>query len=348
VRYDSIVDTVGNTPLVRLNRILPPGAGTVWAKLEGFNPGGSVKDRPARQMVRQARADGVLQPGGTVVEASSGNLGAALAMVGAAEGHPVQIMVDPRTSAANAAAIGVFGAELETVTEPDENGKFQVPRIRRARAVAEQTPGAFVPNQWANPGNPQAHEQTTAPEILRDLAGEVSAVVCATSSCGQISGIGRALRRAVPAVRVIAVDGVGSMALGGPRGHHKLTGIGSGFTPANLDPSVIDEVYWCADEDAFATCRLLAREEGLLVGGSSGAAVFCALKAALEFGAGHNVVAVCPDGGEKYLDTVFDDEWLAGNGFAAASTATAAEVIRRTAGYRSSPGSQIRPYRVSL
>jgi len=348
VRYDSIVDTIGDTPLVRLNRVLPPGAGTVWAKLEGFNPGGSVKDRPARHMLRQARAGGALAPGGTVVEASSGNLGAALAMVGAAEGHPVKIMIDPRTSTSNAAAIGVFGADLETVTEPDENGKYQIPRIRRARAVAADTPGAFVPNQWGNPGNPQAHELTTGPEILRDLRGEVSAVVCATSSCGQVSGIGRALRRAVPGVRVIAVDGVGSMALGGPRGHHRLTGIGSGFTPDNLDPAVIDEVYWCADGDAFATCRLLAREEGLLVGGSSGAAVFCALRAALELGAGHNVVAVCPDGGEKYLDTVYDDDWLAGNGFATAPAATAADVLRRTADYQPRPGSQITPYRVSI
>ncbi|HSV68039.1 MAG TPA: cysteine synthase family protein [Mycobacteriales bacterium] len=347
MRYESIVDTVGDTPLVRLHRILPEGAGTVWLKLEGFNPGGSVKDRPARQMVRAARAAGVLAAGGTVVEASSGNLGAALAMVGAAEGHPVRIMIDPRTSTSNAAAIAVFGAGCETVTEPDENGKYQLPRIRRARAVAAGIPGAFVPDQWGNPDNPAAHELATGPEIVRELAGAVAAVVCTTSSCGQVTGVGRAVKRAVPGVRVVAVDGVGSMALGGPRGHHKLTGIGSGFTPDNLDPSVIDEVYWCADGDAFATCRVLAREEGVLVGGSSGAATFLALKLAVELGAGQNVVAVCPDGGERYLDTVYDDGWLAANGCAGALSAGPADLVRRTGRYQPVPGARITPYRVS-
>jgi cystathionine beta-synthase/cysteine synthase A len=343
MRCDSIADAIGGTPMIRLNRLTTDQDATVWVKLEGLNPSGSVKARPALAMLRAALADGRLTEQGMIVEATSGNLGIALAMLGAALGIDTTIMVDPRTPAFSVRSIEAYGADAHLVREADEHGKYQIPRIEAARRIQRDVPGAFMPNQWDNPDNPAAHEQTTAREILSDLDNQVHAVVCTTSSCGQITGIGRMVKKVAPDCRTVAVDGRGSTAIGGPMGKHLLIGLGSGFTPGNFDRAAIDDAYWCADEDAFSTCRLLAQREGILVGGSSGAAVFIALRIAAQLGAGHNVVAVAPDNGDRYLDTIYNDAWLADNGVHLADDP--ARLRERFAEYDPYPGHKLQPWR---
>lgn len=343
MRCASIADVIGGTPLVRLNRLVNESDATVWVKLESFNPGGSVKDRPALNMLAEALRDGSLVSGGTIVEASSGNLGIALSMIGAALGHPVKVMVDPRTPQYSVKSITAYGAEPTLVKEPDEIGWYQVARIRAAESTHAETENSYMPNQWANPANPAAHASGTGAEILADLEGKVDAVVCTTSSCGQVSGIGRAIGRAHPHCLIVAVDGQGSAAIGGPPGMHLLIGIGSGFTPDNFDQSVIDHAYWCSDADAFSTCRLLASEEGMLLGSSSGAAVFIAMRVAQQLGAGANVVAVAPDSGDRYMDTVYDDSWWEANNLQRYHTV--AQLRDRLANYQPVVGSELSPWR---
>lgn len=343
MRCDSIADAIGGTPMIRLNRLTTAEDACVWVKLEGLNPSGSVKARPALSMLAAAMRDGRLTEQGAVVEATSGNLGIALAMLGASLGVDTTIMVDPNTPRFSVRSIEAYGARAQLVADADEHGKYQIPRIQAAQRVQQTVPGAFMPNQWDNPDNPAAHEQTTAREILSDLDDQVDAVVCTTSSCGQITGIGRMIRKSRPDCKMIAVDGRGSTAIGGPMGRHLLIGLGSGFTPGNFDRGAIDEAYWCADADAFSTCRLLAGKEGILVGGSSGAAVFVALRVAAELGPGHNVVAVAPDNGDRYLDTIYNDDWLADKGVRL--TTDVAGLRERFADYEPFPGDQLRPWR---
>ncbi|MCM6777986.1 cysteine synthase family protein [Nocardia sp. CDC159] len=343
MKYDNIIDVIGGTPLVRLNRLTRDSDAAVWVKLECLNPSGSVKVRPALAMVREALRRGQLTPTGTIVEATSGNLGIALAMIGAALGIDTKIMVDPRTPPFSVRSIAAYGARPTLVEASDEHGKYQIPRIRAAEAIVRETPGAYMPNQWNNPDNPAAHSVTTAQEILTDLDGEVHAVVCTTSSCGQITGIGRALRQTGSRCLTVAVDGRGSTAIGGPMGQHLLIGLGSGFTPGNFDRDVIDHAYWCGDAEAFSTCRLLAAAEGLLLGGSSGAAVFIALRVAQLLGPGHNVVAVAPDGGDRYLETIYDDGWISAHEVALATTID--ELRSRLADYEPYPGDRLEPWR---
>jgi len=342
MRYDTILDAIGNTPMVRLNRLAEPTDAAVWVKLECLNPGGSVKARPALGMILAALRSGALGEDGTIVEATSGNLGIALAMIGSALGVRVKVMIDPRTPASSVRTIAAYGAEPTLVEKSDEHGKYQIPRIQAAEAVARTVEGAYVPNQWDNPDNPATHS-ATASEIVDDLDGHVDAIVCTTSSCGQIAGIGRRIKQTHRDCRMVAVDGRGSTAIGGPMGHHLLVGLGSAFTPGNFDPATVDEAYWCGDTEAFSTCRLLASSEGLLLGGSSGAAVFIALALAQRLGPHHNVVAVAPDGGDRYLDTIYDDTWIRDHGIALASTR--AQLRERLTDYTPFPGDQLKPWR---
>lgn len=314
---DGIFGAIGHTPLIRLNCLPHRDMADIYVKLESANPGGSVKDRAAANVVRRAEELGLLAGGGMIIEGSSGNFGAALAMIGAARGHPVKIMIDPRISPVNRAMILAFGAETVLVTETDERGRYQKTRSAMARKLSGETPNSYMPYQWGNPCNPEAHYLTTGPEILADLDNEIDALVVTVSSGGQVMGTGRAIKEKVPGCKVIAIDGVGSAALpGAPPGSSRIAGVGSGWPPENIVEGIIDEKYWVKDEDAFLTCRKLARLEGLLVGGSSGASVLIAMQAAERLGGGRTVVAVCPDGGEKYLDTIFNDDWLSESGYA--------------------------------
>jgi 2,3-diaminopropionate biosynthesis protein SbnA len=314
MRCESILDAVGGSPLVRLRTVPAPGSAEVWAKVEGRNPTGSVKVRAALSMVRRAEAEGRLAPGGTLVESSSGNMAVALAMVAAACGYTLVAVIDPTTTPVNRAMLRAYGARTETVTRTDPHGGYQSVRLARARALAGQLPGAVLTHQYGNPANPAAHEDSTGPEIVRALGAAPDCVVAGVSSGGQVSGIGRALRRAGAGTVVCGADVRGSVLFGGSWAPHLVRGVGLSWVPENLDTSVLDEAYVLGDELSFAAARLLARHEGILAGGSSGLVLAVALRKAAELGPGRTVVAVLPDRGEKYLDQFYDDAWCAERG----------------------------------
>ena len=299
---ESVLDLVGNTPVVRLRRLPPEGAAVVWAKLERFNPAGSVKDRIAKAMVEAAEESGVLQPGGVIVEPTSGNTGIGLAMTAAVKGYRLVLTMPESVSAERSGLLKAYGAEV--VLTPGEKG------MKGAIAEAERfvrENGYFMPQQFQNPGNPEIHRRATAAEILNQV-GHLDAFVAGVGTGGTITGVGEILKDTLPAVRIVAVEPAGSPVLsGGTPGKHKIQGIGAGFKPEVLNEDVIDELVCVEDDDAWATARRLAREEGILAGMSSGAATWAAIKVAEHLGTDKVVVALLPDTGERYLSTgLFD------------------------------------------
>lgn len=314
--YDGILEAVGQTPMVRTKRLLRAHEGELLLKLEGFNPGGSVKDRAALAIILHAEALGQLLPGATIVEATSGNFGKSLAMVGAARGYEVVLVVDPKTPTASLRYCRALGARLEMVEAVDENGSYQHARHERARELVEATPGAFMPDQYDNPLNVEAHRATTAVEIL-DAVGELDVFVAAVSTGGHISGIGNVLKRARPDAQVVAVDAHGSRLFCDGSAPYAMRGIGLSWRPGNLDLTVIDCVQCVSDAEAFGTCRVVAREEGIAVGESGGAVLFASLAYALAH-APRRIVALIPDGASSYLfDGAYDDGWLGDQGLTA-------------------------------
>lgn len=309
MRCASILDAIGCTPLVRLNRLANESDAAVWVKLESLNPSGSANDRPALNLVIQALRDGRLVDGGSIVEASYDSLGIALSMIGAALGCPVKIMVDPLVSQYNVKLIKAYGAELMLVEDRNGCGEYEIPRIgaaESARAIAESS---FIPSQWANPADLAARTSDSSTEILADLDGEIDAVVCATSDHGHLWEIGRTIGRIRPSCLIVAAGVQVSAAISGLLSDRLPFELNSRFTPDIIDESVIDHVYSCTDVDALNTCRLLASEEGMLLGGWSGAAVFIAMRVAQRLGAGANVVAIAPDSRAHCMDTIYDDSW---------------------------------------
>ncbi len=294
---------IGGTPLVRLNRLPAKGAATVWGKLEGANPGGSVKDRIALAMIEQAEKDGCIKPGDTMVEPTSGNTGIGLSLVCAVKGYKLILTMPDSMSQERRRLLGAYGAEL--VLTPGAQGMRGA--IEAAEEIARDKK-IFMPQQFRNPANPRIHEQTTGPEIYQSLEGKVDAFVAGIGTGGTITGVGRFLRARDPNVRIVAVEPTDSPVLsGGAPGPHKIQGIGAGFVPDVLDTSVYQEVLTVTNEDAMNTARRLAREEGIFAGISSGANVFAALNVAKKLGAGKNVVTVLCDTGERYLSTgIFD------------------------------------------
>ena len=321
--YQSITDLIGRTPILSLSNLLPAGSANLFVKLDGYNPGGSVKDRPALSMIVAAEAAGKLLPGGTIVESTSGNLGVALAMIAATRGYRCMIVVDPRTSPHNVAMIEALGAEVVMVTESNPaDGTFQEARIRHARKLADTVPGAFMPWQYGNPDNPRAHEATTAAEILADFPDDgPDVLVAAVSTGGQISGTASGLKKRGARTKAIGVDVRGSVVFGGEKGPTAVTGMGLGWIPDNLNESVIDEAYLVETQQCFSTVRLLAKTQGLLLGGSSGAALFVAIGEAIRQGEGKSVVAIAADRGEKYLEEIYRDEWMAAKNLVTDQTA---------------------------
>ncbi len=305
--YNGILDTVGNTPLVKVNKFAQKreAKATIFAKVEFFNPGGSVKDRAALSMVDAAEAAGVLPPGGTIIEPTSGNTGVGLALVGAVRGYKVILVMPETMSIERRKLAAAYGAEI-VLTSGSEGMKGA---IAKAVELRDATPGAIIPQQFENPANPAAHIRTTGPEIVSDFqaAGlQVDVFVASVGTGGTLSGTAAVIKQAFPQAHVVAVEPVESPVLsGGKPGPHKIQGIGAGFVPANYDPAVVDEVLPVTSEDALATGRALAKEEGLLVGISSGAAAYAAAQIAQrdEY-AGKNVVVILPDTGERYLSTV--------------------------------------------
>jgi cysteine synthase len=294
--------TVGGTPLVALQRLGEGGGAEVAAKLEYFNPGGSVKDRIGVAMIEAAERDGLLGPGAVVVEPTSGNTGIALAMVCAARGYELILTLPEGMSRERAKLLRAYGAEVHET--PSLGGMTEA--VDLAREIAEQR-GAFVPQQFSNPANPEIHRRTTAEEIWADTGGEVGAFVAGVGTGGTITGVGQVLKERNPDALVVAVEPATSPVLsGGPPGPHKIQGIGAGFVPEVLDRYVIDEVVAVEDEDALETARLLARKEGILSGVSAGANVRAALDVARRPElAGSRVVTVIPDSGERYMSLPF-------------------------------------------
>jgi cysteine synthase A len=304
-KVNSILELVGDTPLVRLNRLPEDGSATVWAKLEMFNPLSSVKDRIALAMVEAAEADGLLKKGDTIVEPTSGNTGIGLAMVAAVKGYKLKLTMPETMSVERRNLLKALGAEL--VLTPGPGG------MRGAIEKAEElvsAEGGFMPQQFKNPANPDVHRRTTAEEIWSATGGRLDAFVAGVGTGGTITGAGQALKNHNPKIRVVAVEPEGSPVLsGGAAGPHKIQGIGAGFVPDVLAVDVIDEIVTVSNEDASRTSRRLAREEGLLVGISSGAAAFAALAVAKRLGSGADIVVILPDTGERYLSTeVFAQE----------------------------------------
>jgi cysteine synthase A len=289
-----LLDAIGSTPHAELSRF-SRGAARIFAKLEFVNPGGSVKDRIARSMIEDGEARGLLRPGGSIVEPTSGNTGVGLAMVAAVRGYRCVVVMPEGYGEVKARLMQAFGAEVVRTPE----GDLMSGAIRRAEEIARET-GAYLPNQFANPVNPRTHYDTTAPEIWAELGDSIDAFVAGVGTTGTLIGVGRFLRERIPRVLRVAAEPQGSILGGGEPGPHAVEGIGLSFLPPIFDRSVIDEVVRIDDDEAFETCRTLAREEGLLVGGSSGVAAAAALTIARRLGPEKTVVTLFPDGAERY------------------------------------------------
>lgn len=303
---ESILELIGDTPLIRLNKVVTPNMATVLGKLESLNPGGSVKDRIAFAMVEDAEKQGLLKPGGTLIESTSGNTGIGLAMIAAVKGYRLILTLPEGMSTERVSLLERYGAEVVITPAPDG----MAGAVKKAQELLAATPGAFMPLQFANPANPRIHRQTTAQEILHATDGKIDAFVTGVGTGGTLTGVGEVLKKRNPSIQVIAVEPVSSAVLSGkPAGIHRIQGIGAGFVPEVLAREIIDEIITVEDLEAYGMARDLVSKEGILVGISSGANVFAALKVAQRLGPGKTVVTVLCDTGERYLslDPYFEE-----------------------------------------
>jgi cysteine synthase A len=294
---DDITDLVGGTPMLRLKRLVPSGSADIFAKLEYLNPGGSVKDRAAIGIIRRAEREGALKAGGTIVEATAGNTGIGLALIGVNRGYKVKLFVPENFSQEKVIIMRALGAEVDRT--PDAEGMQGA--IRRAKELVATDGNAFMAGQFENMANPDYHYETTAVEIFEQMDGKVDAVVLGCGTCGTFTGVARYMKEHLPGVKAVAVTTQGSVLGGGAAGPHKVEGIGNNFIPETFDPAVCDEVIAVTDDDAFATVKQLAGREGVLAGSSGGAAVFAALQVAKTLGTGKRVATIVPDSAERYL-----------------------------------------------
>jgi len=296
--HQDITELIGQTPLVRLHTLSPEGGATIYAKVESFNPGGSVKDRICLNMINEAERAGRLKPGATIVEPTSGNTGIGLALVAAVRKYKLILVMPESMSMERASLLSSYGAQL-VLTAAWEGMKGS---IKEAEGIVAQNPSYFMPDQFSNPANPAMHRKTTALEIWEALNGKFDAFVAAVGTGGRITGCGEVFKERNPKIQVVAVEPSGSPVLsGGDPGPHKIQGIGAGFIPAVLNRKILDRVVTVTDDEAYQTAKLLAKKEGLLVGISSGANVFAAQKMARELGPGKAIVTVLCDTGERYI-----------------------------------------------
>src|ERR671920_481621 len=329
---DSILDTVGDTPLVRLSRLCAGIATPIAAKVEALNPGGSIKDRAAISMIEAAERAGLLQPGGTIVEPTSGNTGTGLAMAARLKGYRVIAVMPDKMSKEKIDLLRAYGAEVvvaPTEVAPESPESY----YRVADRRTEKIPGAFQPNQYKNQANPEAHYRTTGPELWRQTGGQVTHFVAGVGTGGTITGVGRYLREQKPDVQIVGADPVGSIFSGGEDGvkPYLVEGVGEDFLPETYDPSVVDRYITVSDKDSFLWTRRLAETEGILAGGSGGLALYAAYQVARELSDPSAMVAVIlPDGGRSYLSKVFNDAWMQQYGFLEREAEqTVGDVLRR-------------------
>jgi cysteine synthase A len=294
---EDILELIGDTPMLHLRKLAPAGAADVYVKLEAFNPGFSVKDRAALGMIEKAEREGLLQPGDTVIEATAGNTGVGLALVGVQKGYKVVFFVPLKFSKEKVMLMEAFGARV--IRTPDEEGMKGA--IDRARKMASETPHSWFAAQFENLGNPEYHYKTTGREIFEQMNGKIDAVLVGSGTGGTFTGVARYIKERLPKALAICVEAEGSVYGGGKPGEHAIEGIGSSFIPRTYDPSLADEVITVKDADAFAMVCELAKKEGVLGGSSSGAAVWAAIEVAKRLGPGKVVVTIVPDSAERYL-----------------------------------------------
>jgi cystathionine beta-synthase len=329
VQYaESILDLVGNTPLARLKRISEADGirPLLLAKVETVNPGGSVKDRAAIAMIDAAERDGLLQPGGTIVEPTSGNTGAGLAIVAAQRGYRCIFVMSDKMSDEKVALLRAYGAEVvvcPTAVPPEDPRSY----YSTAERLVRETPGAFRPDQYSNPANPAAHVASTGPEIWRQTDGRVTHFVAGLGTGGTITGVGKYLKSQNPDVQIVGGDPSGSVYSGGTGRPYLTEGIGEDFWPTTYDPSIVDRVIEVSDAEAFAMARRVTREEGLMIGGSGGTAVHAALVVAKDASPDDVIVVLLPDSGRNYLSKIFNDQWMFDMGFLRAEGPVAGDVL---------------------
>lgn len=324
--FDSVLDMVGESPLVRLRQVGAHLPCSVVAKVEMTNPGGSSKDRPAIAMIDAAEREGLLKPGGTIVEPTSGNTGVGLAIVAAQRGYKCIFVMTDKVGGEKVDLLRAYGAEVivcPVAVAPDDPASY----YSTAERLVKEIPGAYRPNQYFNPANPQAHYDTTGPEIWRQTDGKITHFVAGAGTGGTLSGVGRYLKEQNPDIQIIAADPEGSVYSGGSGRPYLVEGIGEDFFPDTYTPELVDLTIPVSDRDSFLTARRVTQEEGLLIGGSCGTAVNAALQVAEGLGSEDLVVVLLPDSGRLYLSTVFNDEWMAGFGFLRADGPVVGDVL---------------------
>lgn len=312
--YDTILELIGSTPLIRLHNVTRNVKPTVYAKVEYFNPGGSVKDRIGIRMIEDAERRGLLRPGGTIVEPTSGNTGVGLAIAAAIKGYRMIFVMPDKMSAEKIALLKAYGADVvitPTAVPPESPESY----YRVADRLARETPGGFQPNQYFNQSNPETHYLTTGPEIWEQTGGRIDVFVAGVGTGGTITGTGRYLKEQNPDIMIVGADPEGSILSGGELRPYKVEGIGEDFWPGTFDPDIVDRWVRVSDKDSFRTARRITREEGILVGGSAGTAMVAALQIAQEMDENSTVVVLLPDNGRSYLSKLYNDQWMQDNGF---------------------------------